>query len=127
TVADVYITPQRVIDECMSDLDVEMLAAVNQARILARNCGENYRPAVGKLAWNCQLQQAAITHSEDMAANDFFDHTGSDGSSVGDRITRTGYLWSRAGENLAAGQRTVAVVMDGLLKSPGHCDNIMAA
>lgn len=126
TVADVFTTPQSIIDECMSDLDIEMLAAVNMARSDARLCGENHRPAVEKLEWNCLLQEAAIAHSDDMATNDFFDHTGSDGSDVGDRITRTGYVWSHAGENLAAGQRTVAIVMDGLLKSPGHCDNIMS-
>jgi len=125
TIADVYTTPQDVIDGCMSDLDVEMLAAVNRARIETRDCGENTRPAVGKLVWNCLLQQAAITHSEDMANNNFFDHTGSDGSKSGDRITRTGYVWSHSGENLAAGQRTVATVMNDLLDSPGHCDNIM--
>jgi uncharacterized protein YkwD len=126
TVADVYTTPQVVIDECMSDLDVEMLAAVNQARTTARNCGENPRPAVGKLVWNCRLQQAAISHSEDMASTNFFGHTGSDGSNVADRISRTGYLWSRAGENLAAGHKTVTRVMEDLLASPGHCENIMS-
>lgn len=126
TVADVYTTPQAVIDACMSDLDVEMLAAVNQARVVARNCGSAARPAVGKLVWNCRLQQAAITHSEDMATHDFFEHAGSDGSSASDRVSRTGYAWSYVGENLAAGQRTVTEVINGLLDSPGHCDNIMS-
>jgi uncharacterized protein YkwD len=126
TVADVYTTSQAVIDGCMSDLDVEMLAAVNLARSQARSCGSNSRPAVAKLAWNCRIQQAAIGHSEDMATHDFFEHTGSDGSSVGDRVTRAGYVWSSVGENISAGQRTVATVMTGLLNSPGHCENIMS-
>lgn len=126
TIADVHTTPQSVIDECMSDLDVEMLAAVNSARTTARACGPNQRPAVGKLVWNCRLQEAAIAHSQDMATHDFFAHTGSDGSSVAERVTRTGYTWSHVGENLAAGQRTVAAAMEGLLNSPGHCDNIMS-
>jgi uncharacterized protein YkwD len=126
TVADVYTTSQAVIDECMSDQDVEMLAAVNEARIVARVCGENNRPAVGKLVWNCQLQQAAITHSEDMATNNFFSHTGSDGSNVGVRITRTDYLWSHAGENLAAGYPTITTAMVGLLNSASHCDTMMS-
>jgi uncharacterized protein YkwD len=127
TVADVYTTPQAIIDGCMSDLDVEMLASVNLARAQARLCGENNRLAVPKLVWNCRIQQAAIGHSEDMATQDFFEHTGSDGSSVADRVTRAGYQWSSVGENIAAGQRTVAVVMAGLLNSPGHCENIMSA
>lgn len=126
TVADVFTTPQNVIDQCMSDLDIEMLASVNNARIQARYCGEAYKAAVGKLQWNCLLQEAAIVQSTDMATNNFFSHTGSDGSNVGDRITRTGYTWIYAGENLAAGQRSVTEAMDGLLNSPGHCENIMS-
>ncbi len=125
TVADVYTTPQSVIDQCMSDLDIEMLAAVNAARQVQRYCGEDFQPAVGKLRWNCLLQESAIVHSLDMATHDFFSHTGSDGSSVADRVTLTGYSWQSVGENLAAGQRTVTQVMEGLLASPGHCVNIM--
>ena len=126
TIKDVFTTSQGTIDQCMSDLDVDMLAAVNAARTQSRNCGEDFRAATGKLAWNCLLQESAIAHSIDMATNDFFSHTGSDGSNVGDRVTRTGYPWTYVGENLAAGQRSVTEVMDGLLDSPGHCLNIMA-
>ena len=39
----------------------------------------------------------------------------------------TGYAWSFAGENIAAGQPTVSSVMSGWLASPGHCANIMKA
>lgn len=127
TIADVYTTPQDVIDLCMSELDVEMLAAVNSARQQSRSCGSDARPAVGKLRWNCLIQEAAIGHSQDMASNDFFSHTGNDGSNIGLRIDRTGYPWSYVGENLAAGQRNVTEVMTGLLDSPGHCRNIMEA
>ncbi len=49
-----------------------------------------------------QLQAAARLHSTDMACNDFLSHTGSDGSTVRDRIERQGYAWSWAGENIYA-------------------------
>lgn len=126
TAADVYTTPQRVIDECMSELDEEMLAAVNQARSTARSCGSKAQPAVAKLTWNCLLQEAAIIHSDDMAAHNFFEHIGSDGSRVSDRVTRTGYNWHYVGENLAGNVSTVTQAMSGLLNSPGHCENIMS-
>ncbi|TNE96465.1 MAG: CAP domain-containing protein, partial [Gammaproteobacteria bacterium] len=42
-----------------------------------------------------------------------------------DRITETGYQWSVAGENIAAGYDKVSTVMKGWLNSPGHCKNIM--
>ncbi len=49
-----------------------------------------------------QLQAAARIHSTDMACNDFLSHTGSDGSSVRDRVEAQGYSWSWIGENIFA-------------------------
>ena len=65
----------------------------------------------------------------DMANNNFFSHTGSDGSSAGDRATRAGYSWSAWGENIAAGvpYSAVSAVMQGWIDSPGHCANLMNA
>lgn len=128
TTLDVHTTSQAVIDQCMSTLDIAMLDAVNQARAVSRICddGEPIMPAVNKLAWDCNLQAAAIGHSQDMATNDFFSHTGSDGLSPSNRVTNAGYQWRATGENIAAGQRSVSQVMQGWLDSPGHCANIMA-
>jgi uncharacterized protein YkwD len=50
-----------------------------------------------------ELQAAALAHSIDMACNDFVDHTGSDGSSWGDRIRAQGYSFSKSTENLYVG------------------------
>ncbi len=68
---------------------------------------------------------AAERHSQDMATYNFFSHIGSDGLELKDRVDATGYAWSTIGENIAAGQRTVTEVMDGWLRSEGHCKNIM--
>lgn len=105
----------------------EMLNQVNQARSNSRSCGDEVMPVVAELSWSCQLQNAAQYHSEDMEKNNFFSHSGSDGLSVGDRVTASGYLWRSVGENIAAGQTTITQVMTGWLNSPGHCRNIMAA
>lgn len=113
TVGDVYSTSQEIIDLCMSAQDIEMLEAVNAARTQSRNCGDRFSAAVRKLSWNCRLQQTAIDHAMDMASQNFFSHTGSDGSSVGERATRAGYNWAYVGENIAGGQRSVAEVMTG--------------
>lgn len=125
TVGDVYTTSQSIIDMCMSDLDVEMLAAVNQTRSSARSCDSVAFPAAGKLTWNCRLQAAAASHSRDMADNNFFEHTGSDGSDISQRITRAGYAARVAAENLAAGYQTTAAAMEGLLESFDHCTTLM--
>jgi uncharacterized protein YkwD len=68
---------------------------------------------------------AAYLHSEDMALNNFFSHTGSDGSSAGQRISLQGYPWSTYGENIAVGYPTVSSVIQGWLGSEGHCRNLM--
>ena len=105
----------------------EMLNQVNAARGSSRFCGDDQMPAVAKLSWNCQLRNAAQVHFNDMAKNNFFNHTGSDGLSVSDRVTAAGYSWNSVGENIAAGQSSIAEVMAGWLNSPGHCRNIMAS
>ncbi|MFF9201043.1 CAP domain-containing protein [Streptomyces sp. NPDC014986] len=74
---------------------------------------------------NATLTEAAQKHSEDMAASGNMSHTGSDGSSPGDRITRAGYDWSTYGENVAYGYSTPEQVMAGWMTSPGHRENIV--
>lgn len=109
----------------IDSIRTEFLDAVNQARSVERICGTTPSPAVPPIAWNDNLAMAAYLHSEDMALNGFLDHTGSDGSSPGDRITRQGYVWWVYGENIAVDYRTVSDVMGGWLGSEGHCRNIM--
>jgi len=74
---------------------------------------------------NSQLNQAATNHANDMTTNNFFSHTGSDGSNVGTRVTRTGYNWSTVGENIASGYRSAQEVHDGWMNSSGHRANIL--
>ncbi|WP_242059955.1 CAP domain-containing protein [Oscillatoria sp. FACHB-1407] len=79
------------------------------------------------LTLNSKLNTAAQTHSQNMAVQDFFSHTGADGSQPWDRMTRAGYRWSRAAENIAAGQQTPEAVVDAWMNSPGHRANILNA
>ncbi|WP_019956859.1 CAP domain-containing protein [Yoonia vestfoldensis] len=75
------------------------------------------------LNFNNRLALAAQVHANDMLRNDFFSHTGSDASEVGDRVTAQGYTWSRVGENIAQGHQSEAAVMRGWTNSPGHHRN----
>ena len=52
------------------------------------------------VAMNGQLMAAARGHSQDMFVNQYQSHTGTDGSSPGDRITAQGYNWYTYGENV---------------------------
>lgn len=86
---------------------------------------ERSRAGLSPLRMHSQLNAAAQAHSNDMARNNFMGHTGSDGSSMGDRIKRHGYNFRTAGENVAAGQRSPQDVMRSWMNSPGHRQNIL--
>lgn len=105
----------------------DILVMVNEVRKSGCNCGATYMPPVNELTWNDALGKAAYAHSEDMKANNYFDHKGSDNSNPGTRITAAGYSWITYGENIALGQTTERIVMNSWLKSEGHCKNIMNA
>jgi len=105
----------------------EVLQYINQARSKPCQCGSTTYPAVPSLTLNAQLNAASDKHAVDMATYNYFSHTGRDGSRPWDRMTREGYVWRAAGENIAAGYTTPRAVVDGWLKSPGHCANIMSA
>lgn len=63
------------------------------------------------------LNQAAQDHSDDMALNDFFDNTGSDGSTLADRIARYHDNVSLAGQSKALLASTAQEVADLLFNS----------
>ncbi|MDY6806188.1 MAG: CAP domain-containing protein [Cyanobacteriota bacterium] len=75
---------------------------------------------------NLVLNQVALRHSQDMAMQDFFDHIGLDGSEPWDRMSRGGYQYSVAAENIAAGFLTPETVVKAWMDSPGHRANILA-
>lgn len=76
---------------------------------------------------NGRLQNAAQAHSNDQAAMGRMTHTGSDGSSLGQRVTRAGYSWRSVAENVARGQTSVTAVMNAWYNSAGHNRNILSA
>lgn len=77
------------------------------------------------LALNTQLSKAAFKHSKNMALQDFFSHTGMDGSQSWDRIQAAGYDYSMAAENIAIGYETGQEVLDGWMGSESHRVNVL--
>jgi uncharacterized protein YkwD len=94
----------------------QVIALVNRER------AANGLPPV---AFNAKVNAAAQAHSSDMARNNFFSHTGSNGSSFGARLTAAGYRWTYWSENIAAGQTSPDEVVRGWMDSPGHRANIL--
>ena len=105
----------------------KLLDLVNTVRKTGCNCGNTAMPPVAAVIWNDKLAKAAYDHSVDMQSNDYFSHTGLNGSTPGERITAAGYIWKTYGENIANGYASEELVMNGWLGSEGHCKNIMNA
>jgi uncharacterized protein YkwD len=86
---------------------------------------ERTEAGLDTLKVDSQLSQAAQIHSRSMARNDFFSHSGIDGSSPFDRIEDTGYKYSIAAENIAAGDKTPRAVVQAWMGSRGHREIIL--
>lgn len=94
----------------------------NEVTVLVNR--ERARAGCGSVRTDERLRAAARAHSADMAAHDYFSHTGRDGSSPWDRAGRAGYDQA-SGENIAWGYATPAAVMAGWMNSAGHRANIL--
>jgi uncharacterized protein YkwD len=100
-----YIPP----DDLVRDLAVE--ARINEIR-------DEY--GLPRFSNSQKITQAALRHSNDMADNNFFNHTGSDGSRAGDRLDEACYNWQAYGEIIAAGFGSPSSVVQAWMDNPGH-------
>lgn len=97
------------------------------ARVVDLVNAERSRRGLAPLRSDARLGTAAQRHSEDQARRGRMSHTGSDGSSAGDRIRRAGYVWRSWAENVAHGYSSPEAVVAGWMNSPGHRRNILSA
>lgn len=105
----------------------EALRLVNEARSRPRRCGDRAFDAAPPLRLDPTLERAAAAHAQDMARRSYLEHRAPDGSTPADRATRAGYRWQAVGENIASGVFSAREAVDGWLRSPGHCANLMQA
>ncbi len=123
-----------------------ILSYINEARAKGAKCA----PPAPPLIWNSNLENAAISHSIDMAANNYLGHDGSGtyldtgkkengrGSTFIDRIKYFGYKIKPhllVGENIAKTSHKVVGssklannlkrVINNWLKEPAHCEILM--
>ena len=81
----------------------EIIGLINDVRAQA---------GVAPVSKQDQLRRAADVHLFDMTFHDFFSHTGSDGTTPGDRVARTGYHAGAVAELLAARSSSAQTVLD---------------
>jgi uncharacterized protein YkwD len=97
-------------------IESAMIAALNDIRA---------RQGLTRLSENRDLAQAAINHACDMGVNGFFDHQGSDGSSVQARARAEGFSDCLIAENIAWGYPDPSQIMTGWMNSSGHRQNML--
>ncbi|MBV7408966.1 MULTISPECIES: CAP domain-containing protein [Roseobacteraceae] len=112
----VFLTGVLALLGTIASADPVALAAIN-----AERAAQNRAP----LVYDATIEQVAQAHAQDMAANGFFSHTGSDGSDIGQRLKRGGYRFCFGAENIASGQRSLTEVMASWMASRGHRRNIL--
>ena len=98
-----------------TSLGQKMLELVNEDR--AAN-------GLSPLVWSSDLAQAALNHSQDMAANNFFSHTSPLKGSFSQRLKASGISTLGAGENLAL-YNSLEKAQAALMSSSGHRANIL--
>lgn len=80
---------------------------------------------LSQLNYNRKLSEAAMAHACDMSVNNFFGHTGTNGSDIVRRVNTTGYRQCLVAENLAWGYPNSSQIVGGWMNSPGHRNNML--
>ncbi|MGD1871801.1 MAG: CAP domain-containing protein [Mastigocoleus sp.] len=86
---------------------------------------KRHEAGLESLTLNTQLSSISQAHSQDMALNDFFDHTSSNGNSSVERAINQGYSKPYIGENIAAGYSSAEELVESWMQSPTHRENIL--
>lgn len=103
----------------------DIVSLVNGVRARGRKCGTKHFAAAKPVVWNDKLAIAALDHSIDMAVNNHFDHTGTNGLQVDARAALAGYDWSTIAENISKNSESMEHAVKGWTNSAGHCENMM--
>ncbi|MFH1186610.1 MAG: CvpA family protein [Candidatus Levyibacteriota bacterium] len=98
--------------------------AEEKMHILVNKQREKYN--LNTLDTNEQLTEVGRKHCSDMFTRGYFSHYTPDGISPFDRMSHADIFYTYAGENLALAPNT-DIAMDGLMKSPGHRENILSS
>ncbi len=134
-----YIPPKKTApkppaggDAKTSSFKAATLLKINELRRKGCQCGTVIMPPVPELSWNDQLENAARAHAMDMSAGNYFGHASRNGKTPKDRAILAGYTLQgfrsyAFGENIAFGYHSMNEVLEGWIKSPKHCENLMNA
>lgn len=100
----------------LSAIEMELVRLVNI---------ERQKGGLKPFTASSELSNVARTKSEDMARNNYFNHTSPTYGSPFKMMQTFGIKYSTAGENIARGQLSAQTVVNGWMNSSGHRANIM--
>jgi uncharacterized protein YkwD len=103
----------------------ELFELHNKARRKKTRCDGRRTRKAKALKYSCLLANASWQHANDMSENSYLAHDNRKGLSIGERATKSGYVWRRVGENIARGFSSAQMANKAWLASKGHCENIM--
>lgn len=101
--------------------------SVFQKKVVELVNKERAKAGLKPLKMNTELNKVATLKSQDMARNNYFDHTSPTYGSPFEMMRKFDIKYRTAGENIAMGQTTPEQVMNGWMNSPGHRANILKA
>jgi len=128
-IASVIATPCQDTELAPAPDNLEQIAMATLCLVNQERARNNELP----LQSNSRLGQAAMSHSEDMVAENYFDHVAPNGETPLDRIQASGYIPSpqdgyTIGENIAWGTLSLATpstIVAAWIASPEHLANIL--
>ncbi|XXM71070.1 SafA/ExsA family spore coat assembly protein [Lysinibacillus sphaericus] len=105
-------------DQTAQSYTYEVVKLVNAERVKA---------GLQPLKENWELSRVARYKSQDMIDKNYFSHTSPTYGSPFQMMKDFGISYQAAGENIAAGQRTPAEVVEAWMNSEGHRKNILSS
>ncbi|MDW7660540.1 MAG: stalk domain-containing protein [Bacillota bacterium] len=86
---------------------------------------ERQKAGISSLNMSSRLLEVATVKSQDIVDHDYFSHTSPTFGGLRELLVYHSITYTRAGENLATGQKTPEAVVNAWMNSEGHRANIM--
>lgn len=101
------------------------LSTITTERIIQLTNVERRASGVGEVTANNKLSSAALQKGQDMLSKDYFAHISPSGVTPWFWMSKVGYTYTVAGENLAIDFTSAEGVVDAWMASPTHKENLL--
>lgn len=101
------------------------LAEITIKNLIRNTNEERKKLGLTELILNPNLNVSAQEKANDMAARNYWGHNTPEGNPPWGFMSRAGYYYSKAAENLACGYADAQAIVNGWMRSPTHRVNIV--